>query len=393
MGGFTPAAFRRPPYLGIGPMSKNCVNAMIYVAYESDVPIMAIPSRRQVDSELLGGGYVEGWSSQELSAYVRSQDPDYLVMLCRDHGGPWQGAAEQRPDLGEAEACAQCMRSFEADIDAGFDLLHIDTSNEGAAEAPYDSALRRLADLYERCVELARQRNRPVRFEIGVETQSADVGEPDRFRSQVVDMLGLLQARGLPRPVFIVTQTGTKVQETRNVGRLTDEKQIANALDQIVVLAEICHEHGTLLKAHNCDYLPAHLVRKCFQAGVDAINIAPELGVIETRGLLQIMDELEMGSAKDEFLATAYESKKWLKWLARDSRASDYEKAIIGGHYIFSKPETQEFMRRVNYELLRRNRPSLQAELQGVISQTIMRYVWAYPPNRESSDHRRTQHR
>jgi hypothetical protein len=379
MSSFAPAAFRRPPYLGIGPMSRNCVNAMIDVAYETSVPIMAIPSRRQVDGQEFGGGYVECWSSQELSAYVRSRDPEYLIMLCRDHGGPWQGSAEQRADLGEAEACVRCMNSFEADIEAGFDLLHIDTSNEGSAEASYDSALRRLADLYERCVDLARRRNRPVRFEIGVETQGTDVDEPDRFRSQVTDMFGLLQAAGLPRPVFVVAQTGTKVQETRNIGRLSDEKQITNLLARITVLAEICHQHGALLKAHNCDYLPAHLVRKCFQAGVDAINIAPELGVTETRGLVQIMDELELRSAKEEFLAIAYESNKWAKWLGRDSRASDYEKAIIAGHYVFSKPDIQELMSGVNSELRRHNRSSLQTELRSLISQAITRYMWAYP--------------
>jgi hypothetical protein len=271
------------------------------------------------------------------------------------------------------------MNSFEADIQAGFDLLHIDTSKEGVGETSYDSALCRLVDLYERCADMARQRHRPVRFEIGVEAQGTDVDEPDRFRSQVSDMFALLREAGLPRPLFIVAQTGTKVQETRNVGKIADKKQASNVLSQIAVLAEICHERGTFLKAHNCDYLPPHLVRKCFQAGVDAINVAPELGVAETRGLIQIMDELEMRSTKEEFLSVAYESKKWVKWLGQDSCASSYEKAVIAGHYVFSQPGARELMTRVDDKLRRYGRTSLSERLQSLIGETITRYIWAYP--------------
>ena len=44
--------------LGVGPMSKNCIDATIELAGEHDVPLMLIASRRQIDSEQFGGGYV-----------------------------------------------------------------------------------------------------------------------------------------------------------------------------------------------------------------------------------------------------------------------------------------------------------------------------------------------
>ena len=52
------------------------------------------------------------------------------VVVCRDHGGPWQGNG------GYAATAEQAMddarTSFFADLDAGFDLLHIDTSPSAA---------------------------------------------------------------------------------------------------------------------------------------------------------------------------------------------------------------------------------------------------------------------
>ena len=37
--------------LGIGPMSKNCVDAAIELSNDNEVPIFLIASRRQIDSE------------------------------------------------------------------------------------------------------------------------------------------------------------------------------------------------------------------------------------------------------------------------------------------------------------------------------------------------------
>ena len=48
--------------LGVGPMSKNCIDAAIEIANDEHIPIMLIASRRQIDSEELGGGYVNNWT-------------------------------------------------------------------------------------------------------------------------------------------------------------------------------------------------------------------------------------------------------------------------------------------------------------------------------------------
>ena len=42
---------KRKTLLGVGPMSKNCTDVCIELSDSYDVPIMLLPSRRQVDSK------------------------------------------------------------------------------------------------------------------------------------------------------------------------------------------------------------------------------------------------------------------------------------------------------------------------------------------------------
>lgn len=136
-------------FLAVGPVSRNVVDAALTVAYRCDSRIMLIPSRSQVDAEEFGKGYL-GWSTEEFATYVRARDPRQLVLLCRDHGGPWQHPAEAEM-RDERAAMESCTASYCHDIDAGFDLVHIDTSAEQGRQAPFEAALRRLTELLECC--------------------------------------------------------------------------------------------------------------------------------------------------------------------------------------------------------------------------------------------------
>ena len=50
--------------LGVGPMSQNIVDVTIEIADKYNAPLMLIASRRQVDSQLHGGGYVNNWTTE-----------------------------------------------------------------------------------------------------------------------------------------------------------------------------------------------------------------------------------------------------------------------------------------------------------------------------------------
>src|SRR4051794_29011712 len=85
---------RRCTLLGVGPMSKNCVDASIELANEYEVLILLIASRRQIECEEMGGGYVNNWSTEKFADYVIERDKKGKVILARDHGGPWQNLLE-----------------------------------------------------------------------------------------------------------------------------------------------------------------------------------------------------------------------------------------------------------------------------------------------------------
>jgi len=59
--------------LGIGPMSLNCVDATINLANKRSVPLMLIASRRQIDSQIFGGGYVNKWDTINYASYVKKK--------------------------------------------------------------------------------------------------------------------------------------------------------------------------------------------------------------------------------------------------------------------------------------------------------------------------------
>jgi hypothetical protein len=117
--------------------------------------------------------------------------------------------------------------------------------------------------------------------------------------------------------------------------------------NNIKKINKLCNDYGIFSKAHNSDYLSKEYATLYPEIGINGANIAPEFGVIETRTYIEIFDEYDLKSEKDIFLKIAYDSKKWEKWLKPNSSISDYEKALIAGHYIFSDPEFLELKSRV----------------------------------------------
>jgi hypothetical protein len=365
------------PRVGIGPMSKNAVDAAIALAYDSGERIMLIPSRRQVERAELGGGYVEGWSTAAFAQYVRSRDPERRLWLCRDHGGPWQHPAEKAEGYTEAEAMASSLASFRADIEAGFDLLHIDTCMGPDGTASIDQAMKRLVKLYGECHELARASGRAIRFEMGFEDQGTDTNDPVEFREQITEVCGLLAGDGLPVPTFVVAQTGTKVTETENCGALlTAPSAVGYAVER---LAGACADVGSALKAHNMDYLDTASVRRLMARGVAAINVAPEFGVVETRAFLGLLDRLGLAAERAEFLRLAHDSGAWRKWLKPDTTTSDADRAVIAGHYVYGSADFLALKAKAVHAGRRRG-VDVDAELRDAVYHAQRHYLLATAP-------------
>lgn len=328
--------------LGVGVVSRLTVEAAVELANEHDVDLMLIPSRRQVDMDTLGAGYVEGWSADRFAGFVRARDQRGRVLLCRDHGGPWQNSTELTRAMSESDAMASAMASYEEDIAAGFSVLHIDTSVGPDGEPPSDVALERLYTLYAQCSETARRLGRDVAFEIGTEEQDAvthDLGDLAGMVEQVQRFCG---EQSFELPLFVVAQTGTKVMEARNVGSFGSPYRIRGEMPSEIYVPQLVdrlRSLDVLLKQHNTDYLGDDSLRSLPRCRISAANVAPEFGVTETRALLHVLEANGLLELRDRFLELAHGCGKWQKWMLDDTRATDRDRAVIAGHYVFSTPE------------------------------------------------------
>ena len=93
----------------------------------------------------------------------------------------------------------------------------------------------------------------PVGYEVGTEETAGGLTDPDAFGRFLEQLIMECAAQGLPKPDFIVGQTGTLIKMKGNVG-------IFDA-DKTRTLASIAKNHGVAFKEHNADFLPLDVVR------------------------------------------------------------------------------------------------------------------------------------
>ncbi len=324
-----------------GPMSKNFVDTCIEFISKKNFPFMLIASRRQIDAEEFGGGYVNNWSTESFSKYVRKKSKK--IILCRDHGGPYQGAYTSNKESLIKEEMKNAKISFKADIDNNFEIIHLDPSlNLG--KNPFKKSIDRLFELYDYCWSYAKKTNKKIAFEIGTEEQNGSTNSPEELELTLELTKKFCQKNKIEMPTFVVVQSGTLVKEMTNVGTFDLPFRIENQLPaeiSVPQMIKICDKYKVMMKAHNCDYLSNTALQYHPRLGIHAVNIAPEFGVIESKSFSQIMKHHNLTNLLDRFLDLSYESNKWNKWMKKNSLATNKEKSLISGHYIFSTEEFQ----------------------------------------------------
>jgi tagatose-1,6-bisphosphate aldolase non-catalytic subunit AgaZ/GatZ len=363
--------------LGVGPMSLNCVDMVIEIANEYSIPLMLIASRRQVDSERMQGGYVNNWTTENFAHYVKSKDKKNMVILSRDHGGPWQNNLEIENSFDLKKAMDSSKDSYLTDIKSGFQILHIDPSIDPFNSLNTDTIIERVFELYEFCVEHSQKNNKDIIYEIGTEEQSGSTNTPDELEYTIEKINNFCDKKKIIRPSFVVIQSGTKVAEMRNIGSFDSDLRVRNEIAaeiQVPRMIEICNKNNIWMKAHNTDYVSNEALQSHPKLGIHAVNIAPEFGVIETKSILQVLKENNLIKLRDKFLEISYESKKWEKWMVKNSSASNYEKSIIAGHYVFSLEACKEVFLEARRDLEKKN-ISFDSYVRSSIKQGIMRYV------------------
>jgi tagatose-1,6-bisphosphate aldolase non-catalytic subunit AgaZ/GatZ len=258
---------------------------------------------------------------------------------------------------------ASAVRSYQADVEAGFHLLHVDPTRDPSGAVPLDMVIERSLDLARAIEQARRERGLPaVSYEIGTEETSGGLTAEADFAAFITTLLRRLHAEELPRPAFIVGQTGTLIRMQENIG--TFDAETARRL------AGAARENGLGFKEHNADYLSQDILAAHPELGVTAANVAPEFGAAETRSLFTLADredagigdKPDAGMESSHFRQTIEEkvlaSRRWLKWLRpaekgtteadlRADHARLRQVAEVSGHYVFTDPEVRAARRRL----------------------------------------------
>jgi hypothetical protein len=284
----------------IGPMSKNIVDAIQDFCKETGNNIALIPSRRQVE---WNGGYVNNWTTEEFSSYTN-------LIKQRDHSGPSQGSSD---DDGYESLKYDCQY---------LDLIHIDPWKKYPG---YSDGLNETIKMIKFCYEL----NPNIGYEVGTE-EAIRKFQPWELNELIKDLYAFLPPEMFKKIKYLVIQSGTSLKETNQTG--------AYDSDRLKKMIQVCKSHALLSKEHNGDYISVSVIKEKFDLGLDAINIAPEFGVIETQTYL---NEIKDDKTIDRFWQICYDSKKWVKWVnpSFDPYLNKIELIKICGHYILSQPE------------------------------------------------------
>jgi hypothetical protein len=293
-----------PKYF-IGPMSKNVVDTIIEFCNETNNTIGLIPSRRQVE---WNRGYVNNWTTQEFTEYVKSKTDK--ILLVRDHSGPGQG---QSDDDGYQSLSEDCKY---------LDLVHIDPWKKYPA---FDLGLKETIRMIEYCYDL----NPNIQYEVGTE-EAIRRFKPYELEDLVHELKSRLSPEMYNQIKYLVIQSGTSLKGTNQTGNYDS--------DRLKEMIDVCKHHNFISKEHNGDYIPVSIIKEKFGLGLDSINIAPEFGLIETQTYL---DNIKDSITFDEYWRICFESKKWEKWVNEnfDPHTNKEELIKICGHYVLSNSD------------------------------------------------------
>lgn len=288
------------PRYYIGPMSKNIVDCVVQHGQQHSVGL--IPSRRQVD---YCGGYVNKWNTKTFSDYVRSTNSS--VLLCRDHGGENQGQ-----DLDDG------LSSFLSDSQH-FDLIHID---------PFRVS-NTMLDAAEKTKTVIQTISNPnLMYEVGTE-EAIYQYQPEELKWFLDYLRMSLSEEQFSQIKYAVVQSGTRLDLSTRTNTGNFNKRRLKSFIKIV------KKFGLMSKEHNGDYLTDSFdVEMRFETGLDAINIAPEFGQIESEYYLAECKKDEL--MFDQLYQICYNSGKWKKWVKDINRISKSELIMTCCHYILS---------------------------------------------------------
>jgi tagatose-1,6-bisphosphate aldolase non-catalytic subunit AgaZ/GatZ len=328
--------------LCLSPISKHIVLAYVKTAKELNAPLYFNASLNQVDRD---GGYT-GWTPSSFKTHVLQVAGEHgfkgPIILQLDHGGPWLKDEHIARNYSYSQALDDFLKSLEAFIEAGFNVIHIDTTVDMENENGYadlDKAVGRTIDLILYSEELASKYGVRLEYEIG----------SDRWGYKPVELLNEfagrtlsgLRARGFDttRIVFGVADVGTVVKP-------------GNIVDPVVLkkYSDLMLKHNLYLKIHSGDYLENTV--ELTKHNVGGLNIGPMFAHVMYSAVKDVIREkfeekraLEFLHELNNLIAVSDKLSKYVG--GKVSEVEEY-KLGLASRYIWSSARAGDFLNKIS---------------------------------------------
>lgn len=333
------------------PNSLSVIRAALKSSKRCNAPIMFATTLNQVDLDRGYTGFTPSEFVETIHRHARNLDVTSPVIIAIDHGGPWLKDLHKTEKWRYSKTMSAVKKSFEAAIEAGYDLIHIDATVDitlsGDKNIKIEMVTERTLELLEYSENFRLKNNYPrISYEVGTEEVHGGLADLDVF-SRFLELLkeGLKQ-KGFTDiwPIFVVGKVGTDLHTT------TFDPLIARQL------TEIAKSYGSLIKGHYSDNVDNPEAYP--ESGMGAANIGPEFTEVEYNaliGLEQIQQNLfadgkisKPVAMKKKLWESVIKSGRWRKWLLPDENPSDFyansferQQWLIktGCRYIWEDPE------------------------------------------------------
>lgn len=333
------------------PNSITVIRASLKSAKRANAPIKFAATLNQVDTE---NAYT-GLNHKEFVAIIREQARELNVtvpvIIAIDHGGPWLKDIHKMEKWTYAQTMDAVKKSFEAAVEAGFDLIHVDPTIDITLPKneiiSIELVAERTIELIEHTEHYRKSNGFPrIAYEVGTEEVHGGLADISTFKRFLTLIKEGLAAKGLADvwPSFVVGKVGTDLHTT-TFDPVTAEE-----------LTRIAGSFGSLIKGHYSDNVSNPEAYP--KSGMGAANVGPEFTECEYDGLMElVMIEEQLFSEgkiarrtglKKALWEAVIASNRWQKWLSGDedrtnfySNSPERQQWLIktGCRYVWENPE------------------------------------------------------
>lgn len=310
------------------PNSISVVKAALRSAKRWNSPVKFATTLNQVD---IDRGYTN-LDQKEFFNTIRLEadrmNVKVPIIVAVDHGGPWLKDLHALEKWSFDESFSAIKRSFEASVEAGFDLIHVDPTVDitllPGQNIKIETVVERTLDLIAHTENFLRSGGyKRIAYEVGTEEVHGGLADIETFRKFLTLLKRGLAERGLNDvwPCFVVGKVGTDLHTT-TFDPITAEK-----------LTKVTREFGSVIKGHYSDGVTNPEAYPL--SGMGAANVGPEFTITEYNGLMEL-EKLEKQYFSDGKIARCSDiglimhnsvvaSGRWRKWLQSGEDTENFE--------------------------------------------------------------------